>query len=223
VRRFLIIMRLLVVVSIATLVPVHFGCRREEPAPPSSTGVPENPMLDEELAREYQERLKEYRKSIDVDFDTADEHLEMARQLERKWDFFGAALHYRKATVLDPDNAEAYASLGRTLQRTGDLDGSIAAYERAVELDPDDTAWHIGLGLSRYAKEDLDGALAAYESALEVDSECAEAYKNIAVVHWRKGQYAAAWEAIERCQTLGGEIEPSFLDVLRRDSGGSRG
>jgi tetratricopeptide (TPR) repeat protein len=216
VRRFRIIVRALAVGCIVLLTAVLVGCRREEPPP---TEVPENLMLDEELMREYRQRLEDYRESIDVDFDSADEHLEMARQLEQKWDFYGAALHYRKAAALEPDSAEAYAGLGRTLQRAGDLDGSIAAYQRAIELDPEDTASYIGLGLSRYGNEDLEGALAAYERALEVDAECAEAYRHIAVVHWRKKEYAAAWDAVERCRTLGGTIEPSFLDVLRRDSG----
>ena len=218
VRWFRIVLRASVVVGIVSLLPMLVGCRREEPPP---THTPENPLLDEKLRREYQKRLEDYRKSIAIDFDTAGEHLEMARQLEQKWDFFGAALHYRKATALDPANGEAYASLGRTLQRTGDMDGSIAAYQRAIELNPKDIASHIGLGLSRYGNEDLDGALAAYERALKVDPECAEAYQNIAVVHWRKKEYAAAWDAVERCRMLGGEIEASFLDVLHRDSGSS--
>ncbi len=220
-RRLGIILRLLVVVGIVMLVSVHFGCRREEAEPASATETADSPFLDEELRREYQARLAEYRKSIDVDFDTAEEHLKMARQLEQKWDFIGAALHYRKATALDPASAGAYAGLGRTLQRTGDMDGSIGAYERAIELNPEDTASYIGLGLSRYGKEDLDGALAAYQGALDVDPGCAEAYQNIAVVHWRKQEYAAAWDAVERCQRLGGEVEPTFLDGLRRDSEGS--
>ena len=213
------ILRHLVVVCILILVPVLVGCRRKEQPPTPPTETPETRLLDEEQMRDLQKRVEKYRKSLDVDFDTADEHLEMARQLEEKWEFIGAALHYRKAVALDPDNAEAYAKLGHVLQRSGDMDGSVTAYERAIELNPDDPASYVALGLSRYTKEDLDGALEAYQRSLEVDPEYAEAYWNIAVVHWRKKEYAAAWEAVERCQALGGEVEASFLDVLRRDSG----
>lgn len=61
----------------------------------------------------------------------------------------------------------------------------------------------------------------AGEAKIEEPSD-AEAYNNLATAYYFKKAYDKAWEAVNKAQELGYQVNPRFLNDLRQASGRQR-
>ncbi|MEW6104661.1 MAG: tetratricopeptide repeat protein [bacterium] len=64
-----------------------------------------------------------------------------------------------------------------------------------------------------------------YGSAIEtfdINPRYAEAYNNRGVVYYAKGEYDKAWKDVYKAQSLGYQVKPEFLKLLRKASGRQR-
>jgi tetratricopeptide (TPR) repeat protein len=86
--------------------------------------------LDEQAAREA------YRRTLELEPDHVQAHLNLGRLLHEHGDPRAAAAHYRLALDAQPDDATAWFNLGVALEDTGDIEAAIAAYVHAVEVEP---------------------------------------------------------------------------------------
>jgi tetratricopeptide (TPR) repeat protein len=116
-------------------------------------------------------------------------------------DVEGAMADCTEAIRLDSTYAVAYGFRAMAKARKGDLASALADMDRAVELLPD--AQHLtNRGDMRRQAGDLDGALSDCTQALELEPELVPAYGNRALVHFTRGQFAAAEEDLRAALKL---------------------
>jgi tetratricopeptide (TPR) repeat protein len=121
---------------------------------------------------------------------TAREWFELAVELEAVAPAEARAA-YEHVLELEPTHADAHVNLGRLLQESGETRSAAAHYRDALGAgDHAIAAFNLGI-----AMEDLQrpgDALEAYTRALEADPRLAEAHWNLARLHEKRGDRAAA-------------------------------
>jgi tetratricopeptide (TPR) repeat protein len=120
-----------------------------------------------------------------------------------------AVYRFNLAWVLDQKNADAYRGLGLLASRNDTPDESISLLNQSLVLAPDNSLTLCDLGTSyliRYQqtkkKKDLEQAQKQLEHALTADAKNAFAWQQMARVHYLQEDYAKAWEAVHKGQTL---------------------
>lgn len=82
------------------------------------------------------EAIEAYHRTLEVDPEHADAHLNLGRLLHEQGEISSAETHYRRALALRPDDATAAFNLGVALQDRQRWRAAVVAYRRAVEIDP---------------------------------------------------------------------------------------
>jgi tetratricopeptide (TPR) repeat protein len=129
--------------------------------------------------------------------------LELAEEMDAAdWYELGCELHegepdsaceaYQRALALDPELCDAHVNLGCLLHDRGKLGDAEAHYRAAVAQRPGDAVAWFDLGVVLEDQERLAEARSAYASSLGCDPGCADAHYNLARVHDRLGETAAA-------------------------------
>jgi tetratricopeptide (TPR) repeat protein len=121
-----------------------------------------------------------------------------------------------KAIELDPECAEAYNSRGIAYVKKDNIDQAIADYNKAIALVPEYAEAYNNRGAPYLKKGNFDQALADCNKAIELNPRYASAYYNRALVYFIIEQYAKSREDLHRAQALGCEINPEFVEALKK-------
>lgn len=111
-----------------------------------------------------------YRRTLELDPQHANAHLDLGRLLHEEGDVAAAEAHYRAAVAADPGSARASYNLGVALEDRGRPTDAVAAYEAALARDPGLAVAHFNLsrlleGMGRAA--DALGHLSEYKRLVE--------------------------------------------------------
>ena len=88
---------------------------------------------------------------------------------------------------------------------------------------PAEAEAYFNRGNTYLATGQYDQAIADYTKALELNPQDALAYNNRGLAYfYLKGEYDKAWEDVSKAQELGFQINPKFLEDLRKASGRQR-
>jgi tetratricopeptide (TPR) repeat protein len=129
-----------------------------------------------------------------------------------------AISEYTKALKIKPTYAEAYYNRGYTYTIKGKYDDAIRDFDKALELNPKYAkAYHIR-GIAYASKGQYNQAISDYTKALEMNPQDAIAYCNRGVAYYFRKEYGKSWENVKKAQSLGYQIDPMFLDRLRKAS-----
>lgn len=142
-----------------------------------------------------------------------DARLELAEEMDAAdWYELGCELHdgepdaargaYERALALDPRLADAHVNLGCVLHDAGKLADAESHYRAALGLRPGDPVPRFDLGVVLEDQARLDEARAAYEASLACDPTCADAHYNLARIHDRLGETAAALRHLRAYRAL---------------------
>jgi tetratricopeptide (TPR) repeat protein len=116
-------------------------------------------------------------------------------------------------------SVEDYLKRGIEAGEKGQYDQAIADFNKALELSPRYDWAYFNRANAYYRKAQYDQAIADLNKALELNPRDAEAYNNRGLYFYYKKEYGRAWEDIRKARSLGLEIDPRFLENLRRASG----
>jgi tetratricopeptide (TPR) repeat protein len=109
---------------------------------------------------------------------------------------------YQRALALDPDHADAHVNLGCLEHEAGRLELAERHYRAALAVRPDDATAAFDLGVVLEDLGRLDEALAAYEQSLAAAPGAADVHYNLARLHDRRGDTAAAIRHLRAYRSL---------------------
>lgn len=124
------------------------------------------------------------------------------------------ALPILESVVKDsPESDELYVSLGSSylaMGRPADAERALAMSLRTRADDPY-KLWMLGESLQRQDK--LVAALKCFTRTAELLPEMAEAHRSIAMVHWKRRDFAAAYEPFRRYANLKPQAAAGWIDL----------
>jgi arylsulfatase A-like enzyme/Flp pilus assembly protein TadD len=105
---------------------------------------------------------------------------------------------FEKVTAADPGDPITLQNAGIALLKGGDAAGALARFDRALAITEKlPRAWN-AKGVAQARLHDESGALASWRRAAELDPKQFDALYNIGIVASRRGEAAAAREALKR-------------------------
>jgi tetratricopeptide (TPR) repeat protein len=135
-----------------------------------------------------------------------------------------AISYYNKALEVEPRVALVYANRANAYSDKGELDRAIGDFSKAIEINPKDAALYHDRGSTYFKKGDLDRAIVDYSKAIEINANLynGQFYNDRAVAYFFKGEYPKSWEDVRKALALGYNVDPGFLDQLKKASGKKR-
>ncbi len=120
---------------------------------------------------------------------------------------------------LEPDTVRRHSDLGLALVKAERYAEAAEAFEEVLRLDPGYAGDYYNLGLCYFNLEDWDRAVTSWLTALAHNPQNEAVRRGLAVVYWKRGDYAKAWQAVADCQAKGIRMDPDFIAQLQEDSG----
>src|SRR6476646_425027 len=111
------------------------------------------------------ESIKEFKKAIDLDPDSAHAHDNLATVYAEKKLYREALGEYLIAIRLEPDSATAHYNLACFLSTHGP-DMAVSEYTEAIELDPEYPDAHLNLGLTYADHGQMEDAVKELKTAI---------------------------------------------------------
>jgi tetratricopeptide (TPR) repeat protein len=169
--------------------------------------------------KQYDRAISDYGKILEIKPRDADAYVNRGTAYARKGQPDQAIADYTRALEIDPKNATAYYNLGVTHMKNRQLDQAIVNFNKALEIKPMDMDSLVKRGHSYRQKGQFDLAIADYTKALANAPGGVEAYVGRAKAYFGKKEYDKAWEEVRKVRSLGYEVEPDFIQALRKASG----
>jgi Flp pilus assembly protein TadD len=154
------------------------------------------------------EAIKEFKKAIDLDPDSAHAHDNLATVYAEKKQYREALGEYLTALKLEPDSATAHYNLACFLAAHS-LEFAVAEYRDAIELDPEYPDAHLNLGLTYADQGKIDEALKELQTAIDLDPADAFPRHELAALLMDDGDYRAAISQLKEVVRL----EPSNFEA----------
>ncbi len=127
-----------------------------------------------------------------------------------------AEAEIKEALKLRPRFAQAHYNLGLIRAAARKYGEAAALFRRAAEGNPSFAEAHNNLGHCLARLDKSDEAVAAYRKAIAARPDYASAYNNLAVALYRKKDYWAAWENLQKAEKHGYPVAPTFKRVLKK-------
>jgi len=137
------------------------------------------------------EAVKEFRKAIDLDPESAHAHDNLATVLAEKKRYREALTEYLAALELDPDAPTAHYNLANFLATHG-LEMAVEEYRASLALDPEHPDTHLNLGLTLAEQGNTAEAERTLRTAVELAPRDAYPRHELAALQMDSGDYRAA-------------------------------
>jgi Flp pilus assembly protein TadD len=158
------------------------------------------------------EAIKEFKKAIDLDPDSAHAHDNLATVYSEKKLYAQALEEYLTALKLEPESPTAHYNLACFLA-THAHDMAVEQYKEAIELDPEYPDAHLNLGMTYADLDQRDEAKAEFKAAIELDPQDPLARHELAAMLMDEGDYRAAIGLLNEVVRLEPENYEGWLDL----------
>jgi Flp pilus assembly protein TadD len=168
---------------------------------------------------DFRQAILDYDKALEIQPNFAEVYNNLGNIYQIKGELDQAILYYDKAIEIKPDSSEAYNNRGGAYQIKGDFDQAISDYNKAIELKPNYARAYSNLGNIYQIKGGLDQAILYYDKAIELRPDYAFVFNSRAMAYFGKQNYTRSWEDVYRAQTLKYNVDPRFIEQLKKASG----
>jgi tetratricopeptide (TPR) repeat protein len=163
--------------------------------------------------------FSDYNKAIVIDPNYAEAYNNRGNAYQNKGDLNLAILDYSKAIEINPNYYYAYNNRGNVHKIKGEFDQAISDFNKAIEIKPNYAEAYNNRGNAYLKKGDLNLVLSDYSQAIEINPDYATAYNNRAIAYFKKQEYTKSWEDVHKAQVLGYQVNPEFMEQLKKLSG----
>lgn len=160
----------------------------------------------------YDEAIKEFRKAIELDPNSAHAWDNLASVYSEKKQYREALEAHVKALALEPDSAGSHYNLASFLSLHG-LDFAVAEYQQSIELEPDFPDAHLNLGLALADLGRTEEAVQAMKTAIELDPKDPLARQELAGLQMDEGDFRSAISLLKEVTRLEPENFEAWLDL----------
>jgi len=158
------------------------------------------------------EAIKEFKKAIELDPNSAHAHDNLATVYAEKKQFREALAEYLTAIKLEPDAATAHYNLAVFLSTHGN-DFAVAQYQEAISLEPDYPDAHLNLGLAHADAGRLEEARKELRTAIELDAADPFPKHELAALMMDEGDYRGAIGYLKEVTRLDAKNFEAWLDL----------
>ncbi len=158
------------------------------------------------------EAVKEFKKAIELDPNSAHAHDNLATVFAEKKQFRDALAEYLTAIKLEPDSATAHYNAAVFLSTHGN-DFAVAQYQEAIALEPDYPDAHLNLGLAHADAGRLDDAKKELRTAIELDGDDPFPKHELAALLMDEGDYRGAIGFLKEVTRLDPKVFEAWLDL----------
>lgn len=125
---------------------------------------------------------------------------------------------YTKELEKHPDSLEAYNNLAVSYGNIGNHRYAILLCLQAIKLYPDSAAAYNNLAAAYGYSRNFARAIESALKAVELNPGYASAYNNLAVAYFYSKRYLLAQEYAQKALSYGYEVDPGFLQALKKYS-----
>lgn len=158
------------------------------------------------------EAIKEFKKAIELDPNSAHAHDNLATVYAEKKQFREALEEYLMAIKLEPDAATAHYNLAVFLSTHGN-DFAVSQYQEAISLEPDYPDAHLNLGLAHADAGRTEEAMKELRTAIELDSSDPFPRHELAALMMDEGDYRSAINHLKEVTRLDAKNFEAWLDL----------
>ncbi|MBE2248095.1 MAG: tetratricopeptide repeat protein [Myxococcus sp.] len=158
------------------------------------------------------EAVKEFKKAIELDPNSAHAHDNLATVFAEKKQFRDALAEYLTAIKLEPDSATAHYNLAVFLSTHGN-EFAVAQYQEAIALEPDYPDAHLNLGLAHADAGRLADAMKELRTAIELDATDPFPKHELAALLMDEGDYRGAIAFLKEVTRLDEKNFEAWLDL----------
>lgn len=167
--------------------------------------------------RQYQEAIRAYEESLDLDDQNPFVHNALGLALAAVGDFEDALSSFRKAISINPDLTDVYNNMGMVYAEQGQRERAFEAFSRAVRdphyPTPEKALYNLG---NLYLDErNLELALVHFRRSIEREPEFALGYRGLGKVHLALGEVDFAIEQFEKAVELDENDSESLYQLAR--------
>lgn len=130
--------------------------------------------------------------------------------------FTKAIPDFNEAIQLNPNYIAAYVNLGIIYDTDGNFPQAMSNYNKVIEIDPYLQEAYYNRGVCYSHQGNLTKALLDYSQTIAIDPHSTKAYYNRAVTYFQLKEYAKALEDAYKVKSLGGSVDPGFLEELKK-------
>ncbi len=124
---------------------------------------------------------------------------------------------YNKALEIHPENKSTLVNRGNVLTSLGQYEKALADYHKAIKLYPDYASAYFNRGNFYKDTGRPELAIRDFNRTLQLDPEHKQAWWGRSHTYYTLGQYPNALQDALNAQKLGYPIEPSYIELLRKN------
>jgi serine/threonine protein kinase len=156
---------------------------------------------------QYELAIEQYRKAIEMEYNYAKTHNNLASVYFLMGKYNEAIKEYREAIDIKPDYAEAYYNLGMVYEAMKDFDQAIDNFKMVVSLKPDHPRVHLNLAEIYKNQKNYEKTIIEYRAALTINSNNADLHNKLGNSYLLNKQYDEAAAAYKRALKLNPNYE----------------
>jgi tetratricopeptide (TPR) repeat protein len=181
--------------------------------------INDSPNVVEKNKEEYDKAIANYTQALFINVYDPKTFNNRGNIFTKKGEYDKAISDYTQVLTIYPYYAEIYNNRGNAYFLKGEYDKAISDYTQALRIDSKDIKTYQKRGTVYIKNREYDKAIFDFDQALRINPNDVKAYHNRAVAYSGKGEYDKAWEDAKRVKSLGSNIDPEFLEQLRKSSG----